>query len=44
MKEQAEFRAYADYEASMRDYVDFLESNPRYRGRVGRGGQSRPVC
>jgi len=31
MKEQAEFRAYADYEASFRDYVDFLESNPRYR-------------
>ncbi|AKO52356.1 glucosaminidase [Marinobacter psychrophilus] len=31
MKEQAEFRVYADYEASMRDYVDFLESNPRYR-------------
>ena len=31
MKEQAEFRAYADYEASLRDYVDFLESNPRYR-------------
>src|SRR5680860_461384 len=31
MKEQDVFRAYADYEASLRDYVDFLESNPRYR-------------
>lgn len=31
MKERADFRAYADYEASFRDYVSFLESNPRYR-------------
>jgi flagellar protein FlgJ len=31
MKEQAQFRAYAGYEASLRDYVDFLKSNPRYR-------------
>lgn len=31
MKEQAAFRAYPDYEASFRDYVSFLESNPRYR-------------
>ncbi len=31
MKEQAQFRAYPDYEASFRDYVAFLESNPRYR-------------
>lgn len=31
MKEQASFRAYPDYEASFRDYVSFLESNPRYR-------------
>ncbi|MBW7469591.1 flagellar assembly peptidoglycan hydrolase FlgJ [Marinobacter sp. F4218] len=31
LKEQADFRAYADYEASFRDYVSFLESNPRYR-------------
>ncbi|MEC7377680.1 MAG: glucosaminidase domain-containing protein, partial [Pseudomonadota bacterium] len=23
--------AYPDYEASFRDYVSFLESNPRYR-------------
>ena len=31
MKEQAAFRAYPGYEASFRDYVSFLESNPRYR-------------
>lgn len=31
MKERADFRAYSDYEASFRDYVDFLNSNPRYR-------------
>lgn len=31
MKEQASFRAYPDYESSFRDYVSFLESNPRYR-------------
>ena len=31
MKERADFRAYDDYEASFRDYVDFLQSNPRYR-------------
>ncbi|TNE99547.1 MAG: flagellar assembly peptidoglycan hydrolase FlgJ [Gammaproteobacteria bacterium] len=31
MKEQAAFRAYPDYESSFRDYVSFLESNPRYR-------------
>lgn len=31
MKEQAAFRAYDDYTASMADYVDFLKQNPRYR-------------
>ncbi len=31
MKERADFRAYPDFEASFRDYVSFLESNPRYR-------------
>ncbi|WP_372982271.1 flagellar assembly peptidoglycan hydrolase FlgJ [Marinobacter sediminum] len=31
LKEQAQFRAYPDYESSFRDYVSFLESNPRYR-------------
>jgi flagellar protein FlgJ len=31
LKEQANFRAYPDYESSFRDYISFLESNPRYR-------------
>lgn len=31
MNERAAFRSYPDYEASFRDYVSFLESNPRYR-------------
>ncbi len=31
MSERAAFRVYSDYEASFRDYVSFLESNPRYR-------------
>lgn len=31
MSERASFRAYPDYAASFRDYVAFLENNPRYR-------------
>lgn len=31
LNEQASFRAYPDYESSFRDYVSFLESNPRYQ-------------
>jgi len=31
MSERAAFRSYPDYESSFRDYVSFLESNPRYR-------------
>lgn len=31
MKERAAFRSYDDFEASFRDYVDFLKTNPRYR-------------
>ncbi|WP_166263725.1 flagellar assembly peptidoglycan hydrolase FlgJ [Marinobacter caseinilyticus] len=31
MSERAAFRAYPSFEASFRDYVAFLESNPRYR-------------
>lgn len=31
LKEQADFRAYPDYESSFRDYISFLETNPRYR-------------
>jgi flagellar protein FlgJ len=31
LSERASFRSYPDYESSFRDYVSFLESNPRYR-------------
>jgi len=31
LSERASFRAYPDYESSFRDYVSFLESNPRYK-------------
>lgn len=34
MSERAAFRAYPDYQSSFRDYVDFLESNPRYRAAL----------
>ena len=30
-KEQANFRAYNSYEESFQDYVNFLQSNPRYQ-------------
>ena len=30
LREQHDFRAYSDYEASFRDYVRFLNDNPRY--------------
>ncbi len=31
MKERADFRRYPDYRESFRDYVKFLQDNPRYR-------------
>lgn len=31
MKERADFRGYPDYRESFRDYVQFLQDNPRYR-------------
>lgn len=31
LSERASFRSYPDYESSFRDYVSFLESNPRYK-------------
>jgi flagellar protein FlgJ len=34
MSERAAFRSYPDYQSSFRDYVDFLESNPRYRAAL----------
>ena len=36
-KEQARFRAYEGYEASFNDYVDFLQSNPRYQQALEQG-------
>lgn len=31
MSERANFRSYQDFESSFRDYVHFLQNNPRYR-------------
>lgn len=31
MQERADFRAYSGYESSFRDYVSFLQANPRYK-------------
>lgn len=39
MKERADFRAYPDYEASFRDYVEFLQSNPRYKDVLSSAGE-----
>ncbi len=39
MKERADFRAYPDYEASFRDYVAFLQSNPRYNDVLSSAGE-----
>ncbi len=36
-REQAAFRAYPDVDASLRDYVDFLRSNPRYQSALAQG-------
>lgn len=36
-RQQARFRAYADYAASFADYVDFLRSNPRYQQALEQG-------
>ncbi|MBR9827674.1 MAG: flagellar assembly peptidoglycan hydrolase FlgJ [Oceanospirillales bacterium] len=36
-KEQARFRAYTDYADSFGDYVDFLQSNPRYQQALEQG-------
>ncbi|MGO1658269.1 MAG: flagellar assembly peptidoglycan hydrolase FlgJ [Marinobacter sp.] len=41
MKERADFRAYPDYESSFRDYVSFLESNPRYRDVLASADQPK---
>lgn len=39
MKEQAQFRAYPGFEASFRDYLGFLENNPRYREALNSADQ-----
>ncbi len=31
VKEQAQFRSYENYQQSFDDYVDFLQTQPRYR-------------
>ncbi|MDT0628210.1 flagellar assembly peptidoglycan hydrolase FlgJ [Alteromonas sp. W364] len=33
-KQQASFRSYGSFDDSMRDYVDFIKSNPRYEKAV----------
>lgn len=35
-QQQAAFRAYPDFEASFKDYVGFLKSNPRYQQALAR--------
>ena len=34
LREQASFRAYGSVAESFRDYVDFLQSNPRYESAL----------
>ena len=36
--EKASFRAYSDYHDSFKDYVRFLEVNPRYQNALQHGG------
>ncbi len=37
-KEQARFRAYEDYADSFNDYVEFLQTNPRYQQALEQAG------
>lgn len=39
-QERADFRRYDDYAQSFDDYVNFLQSNPRYREALQEGGDS----
>ena len=39
-RERAAFRAYDSPQESFADYVDFLQSNPRYRGALARAGDA----
>ncbi len=38
VREQASFRSYASYQESFDDYVQFIESSPRYREALERAG------
>lgn len=38
IKEQSRFRSYADYQQSFDDYVQFLQSNPRYQTALQHAG------
>ncbi|MDP1929998.1 MAG: flagellar assembly peptidoglycan hydrolase FlgJ, partial [Gammaproteobacteria bacterium] len=40
MRERANFRAYQSYQESFTDYVDFLESNPRYAQALQHAGDA----
>lgn len=35
LRTSADFRAYASFEQSFSDYVDFVQRNPRYRDALG---------
>ncbi len=38
IQEQSRFRSYADYQQSFDDYVQFLQSNPRYQNALQNAG------
>lgn len=38
IQEQSRFRSYADYQQSFDDYVQFLQSNPRYQSALQQAG------
>lgn len=40
-KEQAAFRAYDSLEHTFKDYVEFLQSSPRYRDALSQSGDNR---
>ena len=40
VRDRAEFRAYASFEASFEDYVNFLKGNPRYRSALAQAHDS----
>ena len=40
-EEQASFRAYPSYEASMKDYLSFVQDSPRYQTALEQAGDAR---